>query len=154
MKTRLGKHIAVLSMLGLLASCAQMSPFEVENAATLRAAQNASTYGDHDSLAKRYENAAKEMRAKAEEQNKLLEHYEDKSYLYGRRAQDLQAHTSALLRRYRQFAEENIKQATYHQKMASELGQVNRAAQGSSRENKASAGTDRKDFNGSSGNAL
>lgn len=154
MKTRLGKFLAVLSMLGLLASCAQMSPFETENADTLRAAQNARTYADHDGLVKQYENAAKEMRVKAEEQNKLLEHYEDKSYLYGRRAQDLQAHTSALVRRYRQFAEENIRQAAYHQKIASELGQVNRAAQGSSRENEASAGTDRKGWHGSSGKAL
>jgi predicted ribosome quality control (RQC) complex YloA/Tae2 family protein len=154
MKTRLGRFLAILSMLGLLASCAQMSSFETENADTLRAAQNASTYADHDSLAKQYENAAKEMRVKAEEQNKLLEHYEDKSYLYGRRAQDLQAHTSALLRRYQQFAEENLRQAAYHQKMASELGKSGHASQGSSRENEVSAGTDRKDWNGSSGKAL
>jgi hypothetical protein len=35
------------------------------------------------------------MQAKAEEQKKLLQHYEEKSYLYGREAQDLISHTGA-----------------------------------------------------------
>lgn len=62
MKT--GKLFAVFSMLGLLASCAQLSAFEV---------QNARTHADHDNLAKQYENTAKEMQIKAGEQRKLLQ---------------------------------------------------------------------------------
>ncbi len=54
---------------------------------------------DHGALRKYFEDAANEMQAKAEEQKKLLQHYEEKSYLYGREAQDLISHTSALGRR-------------------------------------------------------
>ena len=46
------------------------------------------------------------MHNKAEEQKKLLEHYEEKSYLYGRQAQDLESHTSALVRKYEETEQE------------------------------------------------
>ena len=55
---------------------------------------------DHGALTKYFEDAANEMQAKAEEQKKLLQHYEEKSYLYGREARDLISHTSALGRRF------------------------------------------------------
>ena len=41
MKTKLGKFVAVLSMLGLLASCAQMGPLEAQNADIRKAAESA-----------------------------------------------------------------------------------------------------------------
>ncbi len=44
---------------------------------------------DHDALTKYFEDAANEMQAKAEEQKKLLGHYEDKSSLYDREVRDL-----------------------------------------------------------------
>ena len=81
----------------------------------------ARTYADHDSLAKQYENTAKKLLVKAEEQKKLLQHYEEKSYLYGRQAQDRQSHTWALLRKDEKVAKETIKQAAFHQKMAQGL---------------------------------
>ncbi len=111
----------ILSTLGLLASCAQMSPLEAQNDNIQRAGKSAKTYADHDKLAKQYQNTAKEMLTKVEEQKKLLQHYEEKSYLYGRQAQDKQSHTSALLHKYERTAEEDIKQAAFHQQMASEL---------------------------------
>ena len=58
------------------------------------------------------------MQAKAEEQKKLLQHYEEKSYLYGREAQDLISHTSALVRKYGETAQENRKEAALHRQMA------------------------------------
>ena len=61
------------------------------------------------------------MKTKAAEQKKLLEHYEEKGYLYGRQAQDLTSHTAALVRKYEESAEENLKEASLHRKMASEL---------------------------------
>ena len=128
MKTKIGKCFAALFMLGLLASCAQMGPLEAQNANIRRAAQNATTYADHDSLAKQYENTTRELLVKAEEQKKLLQHYEEKSYLYGRQAQDFQSRTSALVHKYEQAAEENIKQASFHHKMASELAKRDYAA--------------------------
>src|SRR5690348_17319392 len=126
MKTKIEKLLAVLAI-ALLASCAQMSPLEAQDADIRKDAENARTYADHDRLAKQYENTAKELLVKAEEQKKLLQHYEEKSYLYGRQAQDYQSHTSALLNKYQQAAAETIKQAAFHQKMASELAKGDRA---------------------------
>lgn len=121
MKAKIGKCFAVLSMVGLLASCAQMSPREAQNADSRRAAENARTYADHNRLAKQYENTAKELLTKTEERKKLLQHYEEKSYLYGKQAQDRQSHTRALLRKEEKVAKETIKQAAFHQKKAAEL---------------------------------
>ncbi|MEO6825400.1 MAG: hypothetical protein ABI167_11885 [Nitrosospira sp.] len=60
MKTNLGKIIAMASMVGLLASCAQTGSMKAENADTRKAAASARTYADHDRLAKQYRNTAKE----------------------------------------------------------------------------------------------
>ena len=147
-------------MLGLLASCAQLGSFEVQNADTRRAAQNARTHADHDNLAKQYENTAKEMLVKAEAQKKLLQHYEDKSYLYGRQGQDFQAHTSALMHKYEQAAEETLNQATFHRKIASELAKRDYATpaetpgQRNNRENKAKVRPGSTDSIGIPGKAL
>lgn len=127
MKKRTGKFVVVLSMLGVLASCAQMAPLEVRNADTRRVADNARTYSDHHSVARQYEITAKALLAEVEKQKKLIEHYEDKSYLYGKRAQDMRSHTWALLRKYEKVAEETVKQAAFHQKMASELARNDHA---------------------------
>ena len=105
-------------MLGLLASCAQLNSFEAQNA-NIR--KNARTRVDHDNLAKQYENAAKEIQVKAEEQKKLLQHYEDKSYLYGTNGQTFQAHTSAMIRSYERVTRENLNEAAFHREMAAEL---------------------------------
>ncbi|SEP05689.1 hypothetical protein [Nitrosovibrio sp. Nv6] len=125
MKTR-----AFLStlLLGFTTACAQMSSQEiVQNENIRQAAQNARTYSDHNALTSYFENAAREMQTKAEEQKKLLEHYEEKGYLYGRQAQDLKSHTAALVRKYEETAEENIKEAAAHRLMALEQAQANLA---------------------------
>jgi|SRR5688500_8709312 len=118
MKTR--RFFTVLSF-SLLAACAQISPHEaVQNTNIRKAAQNARTRSDHDALTRYFEDAAKEMQAKAQEQKTLLEHYEEKGYLYGRQAQDLKSHTAALLRKFEANADENIREATAHRQMALE----------------------------------
>ncbi len=76
---------------------------------------------DHDRLARQYENTAKQLRTKVEEQQKLLQHYEEKSYLYGRQAQDNKSHTEALLNKYQHDVEETMQQAAFHHKMAAQL---------------------------------
>jgi hypothetical protein len=154
MKTTVGKHLAVLSMLGFLTACAQMGPHEAENATVRKAAESARTYADHDRLAQRYQSAARELRVKAEEQKKLLQHYEEKSYLYGRQAQDHQSHTSALLNKYQQAAAETIKQAAFHHRIAAELAKGDHAARLSNRESKARIEANPEDWSGNSGKAL
>lgn len=124
MKTRPKNILAALSMIGLLASLSPSAIAATEPADTseIRAAvQNAATPGDHEAVAKHYEDAAAQMQAKVNEKKALLEHYEDKSYLYGRQAQDLQAHTEALIRHYGQTAQANMKEAALHRQMASKL---------------------------------
>ena len=118
MKTR--RFFTVLSF-SLLAACAQISPHEaVQNTNVRKAAQNARTRSDHDALTRYFEDAAKEMQTKAQEQKTLLEHYEEKGYLYGRQAQDLKSHTAALLRKFEANADENIREAAAHRQMALE----------------------------------
>ncbi len=91
------------------------------------AAQNATTRSEHEAVAKYYEDAAAQMQAKVKEQKELLEQYQDKSYLYGRQAQDLQSHTEALIRDYEQTVTANIHEAALHRQMAMQ-GQKKHAA--------------------------
>jgi len=153
MKSKIGKLFAALAIT-LLASCAQMGPLEAQNADIRKAAENARTHADHNRLAKQYESTAKELLVKAEEQKKLLQHYEEKSYLYGRQAQDHKSHTSALLNKYQQAAAETIKQAAFHHKIAAELAKGDHAAQLSNKESKARIEANPEDWNGNPGKAL
>ncbi|HJT52030.1 MAG TPA: hypothetical protein VJ734_08835 [Nitrosospira sp.] len=114
--------VSAILMLGLLASCAPMSRYEAVNSPDLlKTAQNAKTYTDHYALTKRFETLAEEMRTRAEEQRKLLEHYHEKSYLYGRQAQDQQSHTWALMHRYKQAAKTSLSKAALHRQIAAKL---------------------------------
>jgi cystathionine beta-lyase/cystathionine gamma-synthase len=118
MKTEIRKFIGAVSTLGLLASYAQAGPFEVQDDNTSVATQNASTFAYHGGIARRYENKARELQVKVEEHKKLLQHYEDKSYLYGRHGQEFQSHTEAVLRKYKLAAEKAATQAAFHHGMA------------------------------------
>lgn len=110
----------VVTTLSLLSLFSLLSPVvsAVEDIDITAAAQNATTRSDHEAVAAFYEDSAREMRAKAQEQKQLLEEYESKSYLYGRRSQDLQSHTHALVRKYEKEAKTNIKEAALHRQMA------------------------------------
>jgi hypothetical protein len=57
-----------------------MSPYEAVNSpALLKTVEEARTYKDHYALIKHFENLAEEMRARANEQRKLLDHYQEKA---------------------------------------------------------------------------
>ncbi|PTR16308.1 hypothetical protein C8R31_102322 [Nitrosospira sp. Nsp2] len=108
--------------LGILCACAPMSPYEAVNSpAVLKIVENARTTGDHAALSTYFENLGAEMRIKAEEQRKLLQHYQEKSYLYGRQAQDQQSHTWALMHRYEQAAKTSLGKAASHRQIAARL---------------------------------
>lgn len=110
-----------LAVVGLLAACAPMSTnLAKEDLATQIAIQNATTQSDHDALAKRFEDAAKEMQAKADEKKTLLEQYE-KIRLYGWQSHNLKSRTLALIRKYEQAAQSNIREAASHRQMARKL---------------------------------
>ena len=122
MTTTLGKKtkgiFTALSLLGLLAACAPMSTSVVgEHPTNHTAIHDNTTQSDHDALARHFENTAKEMQAKAEEQKKLLEQYE-KEPRYGWQSHNSKSHTLALIRKYEQAARSNIKEAASHRQMA------------------------------------
>ena len=110
--------VAVLAVLGLLASCAQMERYHPMD--MTQAVQSAKTPADHEALARHYENMAQTMQERMQKHKKLLEQYETQSYLYGREAEDLKAHSHALIRFYEQAAEANMNMAASHRKMAAE----------------------------------
>ncbi|SCY55067.1 hypothetical protein [Nitrosospira sp. Nsp13] len=125
MKTKLGNIFAALSLVGLLAS---LSPFAtaaepLDTPEIRAAAQKAVTRSDHVAVAKLYEDAVQQMQVKVKEQKELLEHYENKSYLYGRQAQHLQSHAEALVRHYEQTVSADIQLAGLHRQIASKLSE-------------------------------
>ncbi len=100
-----------LALLGLLASCT-INPHPMEMP---QAVQSAKTRSDHEALAKHYEDAAKEMRLKADEHKKLLAQYEAKNALYdGKHTQNLISHCQRLVSIYEQAAAENLSMADSH----------------------------------------
>jgi hypothetical protein len=132
-------NIVVLFVLGSLAS---ISPYGGAGGRlnTQKAAQNTSTPGTreatekyyedelmkkHEIVAKYYEDEAKKLQAKVKELKTLLAHYEEKSYIYGKKAQDLQAHTEALIRKYEQGVALDIKEAVSHRQIALRLKEKN-----------------------------
>jgi len=113
MKTR--TFFVVLSVLGLLASCAQMNPHPMD---MTQAIQNAKTSADHEALAKHYEDTAKEMQLKVQNHNKKLAQYKAKSHLYGKQAQPLQRHCNFLINFYEKAVETNMSMAKIHHEIA------------------------------------
>lgn len=109
---------AAFAVLGLLASCAQMERYHPMD--MTQAVQSAKTRADHEALARHYEDMAQTMQEKMQKHKKLLEQYEAESYHYGREAEDLKAHSHALIRFYEQAAEANMNMAASHRKMAAE----------------------------------
>ena len=121
---KIDKIIATFSLL-LMFMAAMSLPVqasaEVEGFDVDAASRNAVTRSDHEAVARYYDNAAIETQAKAHEQKRLLEQYENKSYLYGREAQDMLAHTYALARKYEKEAQANTREAALHRQMASQI---------------------------------
>ncbi len=106
--------VIFLAVFGLLAACA-INPHPMD---MTQAIQSAKTPDDHLALAKHYEEAAKEMQAKAEEHKKLLAQYEANRSLYGKQYQNLISHCQGLMRIYEQAAAENMSMAESHRQMA------------------------------------
>jgi hypothetical protein len=112
--------IAILLALGLLVSCAHIDPHPADMSSSVR---NARTSADHNALAKHYEDAAKRMQAKAQIQKNMMKEYTQHGYYYGRRTEDLQEHTEALIRIYQEAAEANRNMAKFHHRLAEDAAQ-------------------------------
>jgi hypothetical protein len=121
MNIKLRKYVLILPLLSFVVACAGLSPLEAQRAESEKAAQNASTYSDHNNLANYYDKLAKEMVTKVEEKKGALEEYDEHSHYYGRQGQDFKSHTTANIRYYEGAANEALQQADYHRKVAAEL---------------------------------
>ena len=108
--------LILVAAFGLLASCT-INPHSMD---MTRAVQSATTRSDHEALAKHYEDAAKEMQAKATEHKQMLAKYEANKGLYGKQAQSLISHCQSMVRIYEQAAAENMSMAKSHQQLAAE----------------------------------
>jgi hypothetical protein len=113
MKARI--FLAILAILGLLASCAHMDPHPMDMTGAI---QSAKTKADHTALARHYESAARAMQAKAREHKRSFEEYRRHGYYYGRQTEDLKEHAQALARVYEEAAEANLSMAESHRQMA------------------------------------
>ena len=112
--------LSMAALLGLMNSLT-IAAEPIDTPEIRAAVQKATTRSDHEAVAKYYENAAMQMQAKVKEEKELLEQYKNKSYLYGRQAQDLQSHTVALIRRHEQTIAADMQEAALHRQMASKL---------------------------------
>ena len=112
--------VAILFALGLLVSCAHIDSHPMDMSSAVR---NAKTSADHLALARHYEGAAKRMQAKAEVQKNMLKEYTRHGYYYGRRTEELQEHTQALILTYEEAAESNRNMARFHHRLAEDASQ-------------------------------
>ena len=118
---RLRRVFIALAVFGVLVGCAPIGVnIAEEDAAAHKAIQNATTPSDHYALAKHCEDAAQELRAKAEEKKALLEQYE-KMRLYGWQSHTLKSRTAASIRKYEHAAKSNMREAALHRQMARKL---------------------------------
>lgn len=121
MNNKLGKYILIIPMLSLVTACAQFGQQGAQNTDYKNMVQNAHTYSDHEKLAHYYDDQAREMEAKAEEKRRELGDYEGHSYSYGKSGQDLRSHAKANLHYYEEAANEAVRQADFHRKIAAGL---------------------------------
>ena len=115
MKT--GTSFALVALFGLLGSCT-INPHPMD---MTQAVQSAESPSDHQALARHYEDAAKEMQAKAEEHTKSLAQYQARrNVFYGKQGGSLISHCEGLVRIYEQAAAENRSMAESHRQLAAE----------------------------------
>jgi hypothetical protein len=114
--------LVVLATSGLLASCAhiQPDPYPGDMASDIRSAE---TSADHEALARQYDDLARSMQAKAEQQKKTLEEYNRHAYYYGRQTDDQIENAQALVRVYQDAADAYSNLAHYHRRVAQDMKQ-------------------------------
>ena len=121
MNNKLGKYVLIIAMLSLVAACAQFDQHGAHNIENSNMIQNARTHGDHERLAHYYDDQANKMKAKAEEKRRELADYKGHSYSYGKSGQDLISHAKANIHYYEEAANEAVRQADFHRKIAADL---------------------------------
>ena len=120
MKTETIKYFTILSVFAFMIIAMPVSSIAAEqgeeiNATVLSGKGNV----DHNALAHYYEDQAKEMQAKIEEQVEAFNHKPSTSLL-GKNGQRIKKHVIYKIHEFEKAAEENLQKAEYHNKMAGE----------------------------------
>ncbi len=124
MKKEIGKYLAIAIMFSLLTACAPMGPMVTIQGIEMRnIALSGNSKLGHETLAKQYENLAKEMKVKIKEQEEISKHKPQASYL-GKNGQHIKSHIAYKIRRYEKAVNESLAQAVYHKQTAAK--QTNR----------------------------
>lgn len=120
-----GKYFAVLLTLTLLVACATMdSRTSAQDIEARHTTQNGSDF-DHDALAKQYEDLAKDMQAKVQEQKEIFKH-KSRSSRFGKHGKNIKSHVAYKIQKYEKAAQENLDKAAYHRKTSANINQANK----------------------------
>ena len=120
MKTETVKYFTILSIFAFMVIAMPMSSIAAEQGEAVNSTVlNGKSNVDHNVLAHYYEDQAKEMQAKIEEQVEAFNHKPSTSFL-GRNGQRITKHVVYKIHEFEKAAEENLQKAAYHNKMAEE----------------------------------
>ena len=114
------KYWAVLIMSALLVACASTNTLPLADLSGTGVASGSVRNQDHEALAGQYENLAAEMRAKAQEQRKILENSVFPTQ-FGKTQRSAKSRIEFKIRQYEQAAEEYGEKAASHKAIAREL---------------------------------
>lgn len=121
MKKEIINYFAVLPVLALLVISAPMSVAATLIKVDSDVYQNIRSALDHDALAKRHENLAKEMQAQLEEQEARLMnemHFSNR----GKNKQHIKSSKVVKIRGCRHAIKKNLAKAAYHREIATKQG--------------------------------
>jgi len=109
--------LAVLTLFGLLMSCAERGRHPMDMSV---AVQSARTSADHQALADHYEAVARDMKNKAEEHRQILAQFRKDPHDYPKtyKGGSFEAHCKRLIDLYERAAEANRDMAEDHRQMA------------------------------------
>ncbi|MCB1986285.1 MAG: hypothetical protein H6936_00915 [Burkholderiales bacterium] len=126
MKTDTAQYFTLVSIVAFCIIATPMSAFATDQIAEFDLnATNTQGDVDHNALAHFYENQAKVMQTKIDEQVEALSHKPRSSY-FGKHGQDIKKHVKYKIDQFEKAADQNLQKAAYHKKMAEE--QPNRPA--------------------------
>ena len=116
MKTETVLYSTLVLIIAFIIFAAPTSSFASEFDST---ASNSQGNVDHNAMANFYENQAKEMQARIEEQIEALSH-KPRSSFFGKHGKNIRKHVEFKIDQFEKAAEDNLQKAAYHKNMAAE----------------------------------
>lgn len=105
---KIAKYFITLSIFAFMVITMQVSAFAANQDVV-----------NHEALAQYFEDEAKKMQAKIEEQKEALSHKPRTSF-FGKHGQYIEEHVDYKIRKYEKIEKESLNKAAYHKKKAAE----------------------------------